>query len=60
MLDEPNRIELCSADSYATILCTNALDMTEQGDYYLYIDDSFSKESEYCKLYIDLKQAELE
>lgn len=57
---EGDRIELCSADFYATILCTNALDMTEQGDYYLYIDDSFSKQSEYCKLYIDLKQAELE
>lgn len=36
------------------------MNIKQKGDYYLYIDDSFSKESEYCKLYIDLKQAELE
>lgn len=54
--DEEGPINGCDA-----FIHTNILDMSEEKDYFLYIDDLFSFDQDAsCELYIDLKKATLE
>ncbi len=46
-------------NGYDPTLFTNMFDMTEEKDYFLYIEDAFGQD-EYCRFYLDLKKTELD
>ncbi len=47
-------------NGYDPIIHTNIFNMSEEKDYFLYINDLFGQEEVSCELYIDLKEAELQ
>ena len=47
-------------NGYDPLIKTNMLDMTEEKDYYIYIDDMFGQDEASSELYIDLKKTVLE
>jgi len=44
-------------NGYDPKIATNMFDMTEEKDYYLYVDDMFGQDAS-SELYIDLKKIE--
>lgn len=47
-------------NGYDPLIKTNMLDMTEEKDYYIYLDDMFGQDEASSELYIDLKKTILE
>ena len=47
-------------NGYDPLIKTNMLDMTEEKDYYIYLDDMFGQDEASSELYIDLKKTVLE
>ena len=61
----PNRVTLIGWDDgpcngYVPLICTNMFNMTQEGDYYLYLDDMFGQDNCSAELYVDLKKAKIE
>ena len=46
-------------NGYEPLICTNMFNMTQEGDYYLYLDDLFGQDNCSAELYVDLKKAEM-
>jgi len=47
-------------NGYDPLISTNMFDMSQEKDYYLYIDDCFGQDDATSELYIDLKKVTLE
>ena len=59
-----DRVQLMGWDDgpfngYEPLICTNMFNMTQEGDYYLYLDDMFGQDNCSAELYVDLKKAEI-
>ena len=46
-------------NGYEPLICTNMFNMTQEGDYYLYLNDMFGQDDCSAELYVDLKKAEM-